>query len=115
MIREGTAAGSRHVTLAVTGTNGLILEWRDMTDGGTDWPGGLVLPAGGITPPVWLRLTRTGDVIKPEYPTDGATWQPAGDPHSLTGLAKTVNAGLAITARNPGTISEAQFSGLTIK
>jgi regulation of enolase protein 1 (concanavalin A-like superfamily) len=115
MIREGTAAGSRHVTLGVTGTNGLILEWRDMTDGGTDWPGSLVVDAGSITPPVSLRLTRKGDVITPEYSTDGTTWQPAGDPHSLTGLAKMVNAGLAITAHNPGAISEAQFSGLTIK
>ena len=39
---------------------------------------------------------------------------PAGDPHSLTGLAQTVDVGLAITSWNRGVISQAQFSGLTI-
>jgi regulation of enolase protein 1 (concanavalin A-like superfamily) len=114
MIREGTAAGSRHLTLGVTGSGGLILWWRDTTDGDTNWPGGLVSDAGTITPPVWLRLTRKGDVITPESSTDGKTWQPAGDPQTLTGLAATVNVGLAITSWNRGIISEAQFSNISI-
>jgi regulation of enolase protein 1 (concanavalin A-like superfamily) len=65
--------------------------------------------------PVWLRLTRKGDDITGEYSTDGKTWQGAADSvATITGLAKNVYAGLAITSHQRGQISQGVFQNLKI-
>jgi hypothetical protein len=119
MIRESTAPGSRTAYFVVTPTNGLNLQWRTETDADAESAGYASVDSSELEPPIWIRLTRKGDLITAEYSTDdGATWLGSDDPDAnsieIAGLPAKLLAGLAITSHRRGYISEAKFSNLTI-
>jgi regulation of enolase protein 1 (concanavalin A-like superfamily) len=119
MIREKLTAGSRDAYLVLSSRQGLTFQWRDTEDGGAAWSNTRTIEAADLTPPLWIRMRRTGDEIVGEYSTDdGKTWL-GGDLDenkiTLDGLPETVHAGLAITAHDRGELSEAKFSDLKIE
>jgi len=108
MVRESTAAGSRHNSVAVTraeGENAVEAQWRDTTDGGC---GNLRFFTPVPYPNAWLRLVRedaTSGIIKAYTSTDGANWTlsnthttPATDPDPA--FPAKVLIGLAVTSHD---------------
>jgi hypothetical protein len=113
MVRESLEAGGRHAMLVLTPQNGLVLQHRP--EANADSLSSTVLGTDELQPPILIRLTREGDIIRAAYSTDdGATFEEGGEVE-LTGLAAKVQVGLAITAHNATRISEAKFQNLEIK
>ncbi len=72
---------------------------------------------GAVTLPHWLRLTRTGNLIRAEHSVDGAKWEPmveAANPAEPTAreiaMDSTVFVGLAVTSHQPDVGATAAFS-----
>ncbi len=112
MIREGTAAGSRHASLFVTPTTvkGLAFQRRREVNGLSVHTAG---PA--VAAPVWIMLKRTGDLISAYYRTewDGTPWILVGR-DVLPGLAATVRVGVAVSSHVDGTLATARFRDLLL-
>ncbi len=71
-----------------------------------------------VTLPHWVRLTRTGDLIKAEHSSDGITWDPMieeanpTEPSSLEiAMTPTVLVGLALTSHTTTALTTAEFFG----
>lgn len=110
MARETTAAGSRYVGIVKSRDNGINAQWRDATDGGSGGGG-----VGNIGFPLWLRLTRSGNVFTCYTSGDGSTWN---NVYSFdTGgwgsgaLPGSVEVGLALTSHSWGNPAVANFNG----
>jgi ABC-type transport system involved in multi-copper enzyme maturation permease subunit len=93
IIKAGTAQGSAYAAMMVTGTHGVRMQW-DFT-GDTAGLAGKVSAAS----PRWLRLNRSGDVIRGYDSADGAHWTLVGTA-TLAGLPATAQGGLF--AATPG-------------
>ena len=108
MVRESTAAGSRHNSVCATrtqGENAIEAQWRDVTDLGC---GNLRILTPVPYPNAWLRLVRedaTSGVIKLYTSTDGVTWT-LGNTHTTPATAPDaafpakVLIGLAVTSHD---------------
>ncbi|MBP8911839.1 MAG: hypothetical protein KBI32_10090 [Phycisphaerae bacterium] len=119
MIRSSLDADSVHATVAVAPTNRAMFAFR-----GTQGMNTAVTStaAQSFTLPHWIRLTRTGPLIKAEHSANGTSWSPIKsvdpmDPSQFEffGMSDTVYVGLAVTAaREDGTVCSAKFSNVTI-
>ena len=69
-IRESLAAGSKHVAMVTTATNGPQLVYRTATGGSSTSVNGT---AAKFTP-TWVRLVRSGNVITASRSADGVSW-----------------------------------------
>nr|WP_243876779.1 DUF1349 domain-containing protein [Streptomyces sp. 846.5] len=111
MVRDDmTAAGSSagYAVLAVTPSNGVVLEWDSNGDGYLDSEAKTV----GIKAPVWLRLTRTGGQVSGYYSTDGSTFIQVGSA-VLTGANANEDVGVFHTSHDNNVAGTAGFSGLS--
>jgi regulation of enolase protein 1 (concanavalin A-like superfamily)/phosphatidylserine/phosphatidylglycerophosphate/cardiolipin synthase-like enzyme len=108
MIRESLTAGSRHAFMFSTPgtTNGLAFQRRLVTNDVTTHDG-----APGA-PPVWVKLTRSGNVFSAYRSVDGVTWTLVAS--DTIAMASTVFAGLAVTAHNNSAIGSATFDGVSV-
>ena len=102
MFRNDTTAGSMFADAFVTPGNGVNFQWRATTGGSCGSIG-----VGGITAPVWVRLTRTGTNFTAYYGADGLNWTPIGT--NTIAMSSTVRAGLEVTAHNNGALCIAAF------
>jgi ABC-type transport system involved in multi-copper enzyme maturation permease subunit len=93
IIKAGTAQGSAYAAMMVTGTHGVRMQWAFTGD--TAGLAGKVSAAS----PRWLRLTRSGDVIRGYDSADGTHWTLVGTV-TLAGLPATAQGGLF--AATPG-------------
>jgi ABC-type transport system involved in multi-copper enzyme maturation permease subunit len=86
IVKAGTSQGAAYAAMMVTGRHGVRMQWNFTHD-----VAGL---AGKVsaTSPRWLRLTRSGDLIKGYDSADGRHWTLVGTA-ALTGLPATVQAG----------------------
>ncbi|WP_432843485.1 ABC transporter permease subunit [Dactylosporangium sp. CA-092794] len=91
IVKDGTAQGSAYAAVMLTGEHGVRLQYDYVHDEGQP-ADARIAPA-----PVWLRLTRTGDVVTAERSADGVAWTGAGTAR-LPGLPRTVTAGLFVTS-----------------
>ena len=64
------------------------------------------------TSPVWLRLTRTGNVFVASHSTDGVTWAQAGV--ITMDMASEAYVGFAVTSHNDGVLTTANFSNVSV-
>jgi hypothetical protein len=90
IIKASVSAGSAYAAMMVTGSHGVRMQW-DFTN---DVAGlrGVVSAAS----PRWLRLTRSGDVIRGYDSADGTHWTLVGTA-TLAGLPSVSPAGLFAT------------------
>jgi hypothetical protein len=103
MIRDELTADARHAFMMVTAEKGLAFQ-RRYREGGA----AVQLDTGTGTTPHWLKLRRTGSTFSAYSSTDGTKWKLIGsDTVSINRLAYI---GLAVTSRNPGTLTNAIFS-----
>jgi regulation of enolase protein 1 (concanavalin A-like superfamily) len=112
MIRETLEANARATYLVLTPAHGLVFQYRGTTGGLADSSGSSAIDAGALHPPIWLRLTRKGDVITPEYSTnDGRSYQSAGQPFRFAApLSRSLYVGLCITSHDASKKAVAHFS-----
>jgi hypothetical protein len=107
MIRETTAAGSRHALMAVTPGNGMAFQRRLDTNGASSHTGGAFVKA-----PYWVKLTRVGNVFTGYQSADGVTWTTVGSATIAMGTSALI--GLEVTSHNNSTTSTAVFDHVTI-
>ncbi|NUO56470.1 MAG: ABC transporter permease subunit [Hamadaea sp.] len=88
LLKDGTRPGSAYAAVMLTGAHGVRLQY--------DYTHDVAGPATTPTPQ-WLRLTRTGDVVRAEVSADGTSWQTVGTAE-LGGLPATVEVGLFATS-----------------
>lgn len=96
--------------IALTPDNGCVFSHDSNNDGTTDRN----LKVPGLTSPLWVRLTRTGDTVTGSCSTDGATWTVAGSFNVPAGVP--LDAGLFMTAANGGNGARGavEFEGFTV-
>jgi hypothetical protein len=78
MIRESTAANAMNMSVFVTPSNGIRLQWRSATGGATT-----PVTQAGLAAPYWVRLTRTGNIFTAFYSSNGSTWTQLGTPQTI--------------------------------
>jgi regulation of enolase protein 1 (concanavalin A-like superfamily) len=125
MIRETVDRGSRHGFMAALGYEGAVASWRSEKDGGSastdsenaeralQWNEARDAVANGKT--LFLRLTRNGDTITPEYSLDGTEFKSGLGPITISGLANEVEVGVAHTSHDTARISEVKFRDIKIE
>jgi regulation of enolase protein 1 (concanavalin A-like superfamily) len=108
MIREATDAASPHALMLVSGGKGLAFQ-RRLTRGGLS-----VHTSGGTgTAPVWVRLTRRGNMFSAYTSTDGRTWQLVGS--ELIAMGRDVYAGLAVSSHSATARCTAVFESVAVR
>ena len=110
MFRDGMSAGSVHATLLVS-SDGKAKFRRRATAGGatlSDGPG-----AGTTMVPVWLRLSRRGDVFRAYVSNDGNAWNEVHTAQTLA-MSKTLEVG-TFALRKGGTLrARATFTAVEL-
>ena len=107
MIRDAVTSSSAHAFMLVSPGKGLAFQRRVSSGGVSTSTGG-----GTGTAPVWLRLTRAGDVITADRSSDGATWTLVGT--ETIALASTVHIGMAVSSHRDGTLASATFQDVAV-
>lgn len=107
MIRESTAAGSRHAFVCVTPGRGAGFFRRTTTDGASAYTAGSTAHA-----PRWLKLQRQGSLCTAWESADGQTWSAIGSATLVLGT--TARIGLVVTSRAPAVPCIATFTGSSI-
>lgn len=108
MIRETTAANSKHAFIAVTRSHGVAFQFRNSTGGNSEhrWRSDV----DGNRRPVRLLLMRTGSLFRGYLQDVNGSQKLIGE--STISMNSKILVGFAITAHNRGSISSATFSRL---
>ncbi len=109
MIRGTLNAGSRNAMMEVTAGSGVPFQWR-LADSGTTSSNNT--GTTGMVAPQWVRLTRTGDVVKGERSTDGKTWTQQGTDMTIA-MPSAVYIGMAVTSQNANASTVAEISNVS--
>ena len=110
MIRESVNPGARHISLFATPTTekGVAFQRRTSTGGAS------VHTAGPpITAPLWLRLTRVGDVFRSYYRKNTVDAWTLIREETVAGFGTPALFGLAVSSHVDGRVAEAVFSSVT--
>jgi phosphatidylserine/phosphatidylglycerophosphate/cardiolipin synthase-like enzyme len=107
MIRGTLSASSAQAFMLVSPGKGLAFQ-RRVGAGGVS-----THTAGGTgTAPVWVRLTRTGEVVTAYRSADGATWTLVGT--DTIAMPATIHIGLAVSSHRDGTLAKARFQNVAV-
>jgi regulation of enolase protein 1 (concanavalin A-like superfamily) len=106
MIRESTAAGARYADVIVYPAGNVFFQWRSTTGGSCG-----TAQTNGITAPVWLKVTRTGNSFSGYYSTDDITWNQIGGSVSIA-MNGSALSGLAVASNNNSLSNTAVFSNV---
>ncbi|MFT3786743.1 MAG: Ig-like domain-containing protein [Tepidisphaeraceae bacterium] len=108
MIRESSAANSRYAFVHLTSGVGYQFEARNTTGGGAF---GVQYNSAGKGP-VWVKLTRAGNVFSGFTSADGNTWTALGT--TTITMASNVLVGLAVTSHDNSRLAKAVFDNSTV-
>jgi len=106
MIRETLNPGATNMFLCYCGTIGI--SWRSTTGGSTSSTG-----IGGLNPPMWLKLVRSGNTFTAYDSPDGATWSQVGSAQTIS-MAQNVFIGMATSSISPTMRETATFNNVSI-
>jgi poly(3-hydroxybutyrate) depolymerase len=109
MIRESLDPTAGYVGCFATPSSGLLLQWRNGTAGPRDQ---VNVASAGVTLPVWLKLTRTGDVFTAYSSTDGANWSAVGSPQTIH-VESVATLGVGVCSLNQVYSTRAVFDHLS--
>lgn len=108
MLRQSTDAGAAYYAILATPGGGFMVQYRPI--------GGLrvqQIPISGAIPQ-YIQIQRSGNVFSAFTSANGTTWTYApGTTVNLT-TSGAMLAGMAVTANNPGQLSVASFTGVTL-
>ena len=105
MIRESLADNARCAGVYLTPTNELQFVWR--TDTGAQ---ASVTSSTGGTAPYWVRLTRTNNVFRAYFSTNGTTWTQFGG-NKIIAMSASARIGTAVTSGTATTRTTAVLAG----
>ena len=108
MIRESLAPNSACATALVTPTQGFALIERSTAGTSSKMNSN----PGGIAPPYWVRLIRSGGTIIAFISPDGANWTASGA--TTVSMESKVYVGLAVCGAKNGALCQAQFDNVTL-
>lgn len=108
MLRDTTAANSRHALLALTPSNFSLVSRT--TSGGSTTTTSVGAP--NTAPNNWVRLTRSGTLVTASTSANGTSWTQVGTVTVTMGT--TIQVGLAVTSGTTGALSTATFDNVTI-
>ncbi len=112
MIRETAASNSRHAMVAVTATNGVVMQSRSSAGGSS-----ASIAGAKVAAPVWLKIGRTGNVFTGWSSSDGVTWTQIGTvtiamgSTALIGIAADSNLSTALNTSKVDRVSMNQAAG----
>ena len=107
MFRNTLLANSPHVSVFVTPGKGISMQYRSAAGGAS----AKVKQLPGAAP-VWLRLTRSGDMFIGAWSADATTWTTIG---SVTvSMPPEVRVGAAVTSHNAAASATSVLTGLSI-
>lgn len=119
MMRESLAAGSVHAMSVVTGGNGGggSFQRRTASDGGSSSSSD---PNPTVSPPWYVRVTRTGDEFRGYFSQDGENWNQLGPPVTIpmrtaAGMKAGCYIGLCVTSHVAGTLRTATFDSVVVE
>lgn len=107
MIRETTAAGSKHAMTVLTPSNGVAFQRRTATDGASSNNNVTA------TAPRWVKITRTGNTIASFHSADGVTWTQIGSNVTIS-MNSTIEVGLCVTSHANNNLCQAVFDNISI-
>ncbi len=107
MLRDGTAADARQVTVAVTGGNGVLVSHRPTSGAPT-----AVTMGSTTNTPHWLRLKRNGSEIIASESADGVVWSVVTTVD--LGSSAALSLGFFVASGADETMATGQFSQITI-
>jgi hypothetical protein len=108
MFRNDNTAGSANVSVVATWSQGVSMQWRTTAGGTTS-----TFSPGGVTVPVWLKLTRTNSSFSGYYSTNnGATWVFLKT-QSVT-MNNGVLAGIDVTAHNNSALNVGTLTNVSV-
>gem|GEM_PF-704025 len=108
MIRSNLTGGAVFASVGVT-TGGLSFDRR--TTAGAASSSATV---GGITGPVWLRLSQQGNSFAAYYSTNGTTFTQIGTTQNIIMPSALALAGMAVTSGSAASLASAAVSALSI-
>ncbi len=123
MIRETLEPDSKHVTITLTAGEGSGKEFlcRPSTGGNSFSSYG----GTGVSPPLWLRLVREGNLFTGYYSEDGVNWVQQPDSTVIDGdlttnpveleMAADVYIGLCFTSHIEGVMRTYTFDNVSLK
>jgi regulation of enolase protein 1 (concanavalin A-like superfamily) len=88
MMRESLADSAKNVMVSYATGNGLVFQSRETTGGATAFRASAV----SKTPPIWLKLDRSGNLFTASYSTDGTTWTVQGT--EIVAMNATIQVGV---------------------
>jgi regulation of enolase protein 1 (concanavalin A-like superfamily) len=94
MMRESFDANAKNVLLSITTGKSLEFLSRQTVGGTTAWRAASVTKA----PPVWIKLTRSGNSFTASYSDDGSVWTVQGSESIAIGAS--IQVGLAYSNRS---------------
>ena len=109
MIRETTAAGSRHALISIASTSP---PWGHLYSRSTTNSATAKSSTAGSPASSWMKIARTGDTLAGYISPDGVTWTQMGSNLSIT-MNASVRIGLAVTSQADGTLCTAGFGNIT--
>jgi len=110
MLREGMDPGSPYYAILATANSGLIVSYRDKQEGYTtlhDIP--LVKQL-----PIYLKVTRAGNVFNAYYSQDGVHWIVVPGATATVNMPASLFAGLAMTSHASLLLGTATFDTVRI-
>ncbi len=107
MMRASLNANSRHVLMAISGSNGSAFQHRVSDAESSSHTAGPV-----ATAPYRVRLQREGDVFTASVSADGVNWTMVGS--ATIAMPDTIYVGLAHTSHSDGVLGSASFSDVQV-
>ncbi len=108
MIRADNTAGAAFAAVEVTHSNGLMFQWRASAGAAAS-----SVSVAGLATPMWVQLSRWGNVISAYYSSDNSHWTQIGGAQAIA-MNSAVLAGLAVTPHNNSTTNAASFSSVAV-
>jgi regulation of enolase protein 1 (concanavalin A-like superfamily) len=105
MMRETLDAGSKHVSMIVSGAKGLAAQRRLHTNRES-----VSASAGAGTAPFWVKVQRVGNTFSGFISSNGSTWKQITSDSIL--MTSTIYVGLAVTSHHDGALAKATFDGV---
>ncbi|MCU0916093.1 MAG: discoidin domain-containing protein [Planctomycetes bacterium] len=107
MIRETLDDTAKNAYIAVTPGSGVSFQWRSALAGTS-----ANSQTAGLVAPYWVRITRTGNLIKAERSADGKTWTQQGTDQTIQ-MATALYIGMAVTSHEAAQTTTAEISNVS--
>jgi hypothetical protein len=104
MVRSTLSPGSVHITAALTPDGAMEVHARETTGGATSFVGGTPRSVPG-----WVKLVRSGGLVKMYNSADGVNWTANGTLAFPTGAAYI---GLVVSSHNTSQLATAVFDNI---